>query len=96
MSNLGLQIVYRELNRHPDVRCERFFLERGAPGRSVESNSALSEFDVWAFSIPFELDYLNLPKFFSHLNIPSLSGERGPRDPIVMAGGIAPPPTPNR
>lgn len=56
----------------------------------MESNSALSEFDVWAFSIPFELDYLNLPKFFSHLNIPSLSGERGPRDPIVMAGGIAP------
>jgi len=90
MSNLGFQIVYRELNRHPDVRCERFFLEGNVPGRSIESNSALSEFDVWAFSIPFELDYLNLPIFLSYFNIPFLSSERGPRDPIIMAGGIAP------
>jgi radical SAM superfamily enzyme YgiQ (UPF0313 family) len=91
MSNLGFQIIYRELNRHPDVRCERFLLDRdGMPERSVETGSSLSEFDIWAFSIPFELDYLNLPKMLSHFGVSPFSRDRKPRSPLIVAGGIAP------
>src|SRR5688572_30947257 len=69
MSNLGFQGVYRMLNELPDVVCERVFLpedvhseeiERtGRPLASFESGTELRRFDMIAFSILFENDYLH-------------------------------------
>src|SRR5215471_15456235 len=64
MSNLGFQTVYRLLNAHPDVVCERFFLppkqELAALTASraalltLESQTPVADFDIVAFSISFE------------------------------------------
>src|SRR3990167_5769132 len=67
MSNLGFQTVYRLFNAEPDIVCERVFLppkselaEQVASGArlvTIESQTAVSEFDVLAFSVSFEWDY---------------------------------------
>jgi radical SAM superfamily enzyme YgiQ (UPF0313 family) len=99
MSNLGFQTVYALLNRHDDVRCERAFLpdraemaelqRRGGRLPSLESGSPLDSFDIVAFSVSFENDYLNLPRLLSLGAIPPLSRERGDGHPLVMGGGAA-------
>ena len=91
MSSLGYQLIYRLMNRHPDVGCERIFLdEKGQPTPSLETGRRISDFDLLAFSISFELDYFNLPKLLRRAGTPLLSRDRGRYDPIVIAGGIAP------
>ncbi len=40
MSNLGFQWVYRLFNRVPDLVCERFFHEEGAPAVTFETRNA--------------------------------------------------------
>ena len=54
MSNLGFQTIYDHLNRIPDVSCQRIFLSQ--PPRSLERGNLLSDFDILAFSISYELD----------------------------------------
>src|SRR5438128_10570353 len=70
MSNLGFQTVYRLFNAQPDIVCERVFLPpkqelaeqlaAHAPLLTVESQSPVAEFDVLAFSVSFEWDYVNV------------------------------------
>jgi len=90
MSNLGFQVVYEILNRREDIVAERFFLpEEGERLCSVESNASLDQFDIIAFSISFENDYINILRILELGGIPLLSEER--KDfvyPIVMAGGV--------
>src|SRR5881296_4174972 len=60
MSNLGFQTVYRLFNEQEDVVCERVFLPgrqelqaqlaSGRPLRTIESNTPVRNFDVFAFS----------------------------------------------
>src|SRR6201986_5020662 len=69
MSNLGFQTVYRLLNSQDDVVCERVFLppkqelaelvKSRTPLVTLESQSPVGEFDVFAFSVSFEWDYVN-------------------------------------
>src|SRR5256885_1956125 len=80
MSNLGLQAVYQLFNAHAGVTCERVFLpdpdieqeiERTrTPLLSLESETPISEFDIVAFSVSFETDYLNIPKLLRLSKIP--------------------------
>jgi len=98
MDNLGFQTVYRLLNQHPSVLCERAFLpdpgDEGffSPGPlslfSIESQQPLREFDVIAFSISFENDYLHLLKMLDMAGIRLLSLERNESDPLIVGGGI--------
>ena len=100
MSNLGFQIIYQLLNSSPDVVCERAFLpERelleehrrtNTPLLSLESQRPLSQFQILAFSLPYENDYLNLLQILHWGRVPLRSEERTPRDPLVVAGGAAP------
>src|SRR5512139_1553065 len=70
MSNLGFQTVYRLFNAQPDIVCERVFLppkqelaallESNAPLVTLESQTPVNEFDVFAFSVSFEWDYVNV------------------------------------
>ncbi len=99
MGNLGFQAVYRLLNDRADVVCERAFLPDPDDLReyeksrtqllSLESQRPLADFDVIAFSVSFENDYLNIPRIFYLAGIPPLSAERPGSAPLVMAGGAA-------
>ncbi len=98
MSNLGLQTVYQMLNSRDDSLCERFFLpdpedldehrRSGFPLVSVESQRPLADFDMVAFSISFENDYLNLPVIFELGRVPLWREERNERHPLVICGGV--------
>lgn len=98
MDNLGFQTVYRLLNQHPSVLCERVFLpdpgDEGffAPGPlslfSLESQQPLREFDIVAFSISFENDYPHILKMLDMARIKLLSHDRDESDPIIIGGGI--------
>ena len=98
MSNLGVQAVYQLLNRRADTLCERFFLpdaedlaehrRTGFPLISLETRRPLADFDLIAFSISFENDYLNLPVLFELGQLPLWREERDARHPLVLAGGV--------
>ena len=98
MSNLGLQTVYRMLNCGGDPLCERFVVpdpedldehrRTGFPLVSVETQSPLDEFDLVAFSISFENDYLNLPILFELGRLPIWQDDRSGRHPLILCGGV--------
>ena len=103
MANLGFQTVYAILNKEPDVLCERAVfpepdeLERlrrtGAPLTTLESERPLADFEVMAFSVPFEANLVQLAGMLELAKIPLKAANRakaaGPPGPLVMAGGIA-------
>lgn len=96
MSNLGFQLLYGILNAPPDVVCERAFLPEGERYekssrqlRSLESNKPLAQFQIIAFSIPFENDFLNCLSILEMAKIPLRAEARDQRSPLVVAGGAA-------
>jgi radical SAM superfamily enzyme YgiQ (UPF0313 family) len=99
MSNLGFQAVYAMMNAFPEILCERAFLpdpdemreyqESRTPLLSLDSQQPLSGFDIVAFSVSFESDYLNIPAIFRLAGIPCYSSERSEKNPLVIAGGAA-------
>jgi len=99
MSNLGFQTVYALFASAAGILCERAFLpERagpdgrrrdGAPILSLESRRPLADFDVIAFSVSFEPDYVNIPLMLSRSRIPVPAAERNGSHPLVVAGGAA-------
>ncbi len=98
MSNLGFLSVHHWLNQREDTLCERFFLpdpedlaehkKGNVPLFSIESQRSLAEFDVVAFSISFENDYLNLPILFELGRVPWEKEDRNEQTPLLMAGGV--------
>ncbi len=100
MSNLGFQTIYRLLNSMDGVLAERAFLPEKEDLReyedsrtllfTLESERPLRDFDIIAFSLSFEEDYLNIPLILRLGGIPLFSAERGEGSPLILAGGIAP------
>jgi len=93
MSNLGFQTIYRLLNQTDGVVCERFFLFDFPPytgTRTLESDRNIKDFDLIAFSVPFELDYPHVLELLKSSHIPLLSSERTAKSPLIIAGGVAP------
>ncbi len=99
MSNLGLQVLYRILNLSPDTTCERVFLpgtkeiqhliNTGKKLTSLESGQPFSSFNIIAFSLSFENDYLNILTMLSLGKIPLLQTSRSSFHPLIIAGGIS-------
>src|SRR5438128_2952320 len=97
MSNLGFQPIYRLLNAEDDIVCERFFLPRKqqlaeqlaakTPLLTLESQTPVSEFDVVAFSVSFEWDYVNVLTLLRLAGIPCHAAERTARHPLIVIGG---------
>jgi radical SAM superfamily enzyme YgiQ (UPF0313 family) len=55
----------------------------------MESGKPLTQFKIIAFSIPFEIDFLNLLSILQLAKIPLKAQERDHRHPLVVAGGAA-------
>lgn len=99
MANLGFQAMYELFNRIPEVSCERVFLpderemreyeKSRQPLLSMESQTRVRDFDVVAFSISFETDYLNMVRILSMSGVPLWSRNRTKHDPMVVMGGAA-------
>ena len=97
MSNLGFQTVYRLFNAQDDVVCERVFLppkqelaelvNSRTPLLTLESQSPVGEFDVLAFSVSFEWDYVNVLTLLRLAGIPIHASERTERHPLIVVGG---------
>ena len=97
MASLGYQLVYRMLNELPSASCERVFLpdaididEHARTHTEIftlESLRPLSEFHALAFSISFEIDYINVVRMLDLTNLSVLSVDRDDYDPIIIAGG---------
>ncbi|HEX9116348.1 MAG TPA: B12-binding domain-containing radical SAM protein, partial [Anaerolineae bacterium] len=110
MSSLALHILYRAFNARPDVACERAFWDpaaakRGTPLIALESQADLAAFDVWAFTVSFEMDYFHIAAMLAQAGVPLLAEERRrssgepatrrgaavaeARWPLLIAGGPA-------
>jgi radical SAM superfamily enzyme YgiQ (UPF0313 family) len=99
MANLGLHTMYELFNRIPEVSCERVFLPDPAdlaeyeksrtPLLSLETQTPVRNFDVVAFSISFETDYLNMARMLQLSGIPVWSKDRNHFHPLIVMGGAA-------
>lgn len=97
MSNLGLQIIYEEINEREDSVAERVFLpskkemeayERTrTPLMSVESQRYLCDFEVIGMDITFEMDYFHIPWILKAGQVAVRAEHRREHDPIVIGGG---------
>lgn len=99
MANLGLHTMYELFNSIPGVACERVFLPDGDELKeyersrsrlmSLESQTPVTDFDVVAFSISFETDYLNMASMLELSGIPVWARDRNHFHPLVIMGGAA-------
>jgi radical SAM family uncharacterized protein len=99
LPNLGVMILYEELNKRADALCERAYLpwldmeiamrENGIPLYSLESKTPLAQFDLIGFTLPYETLYTNVLNALDLAGIPLHTDERGDNHPIIIAGGHA-------
>ncbi len=90
MSSLGFQTVFWELSCRAGLSCQRAFVSRGKQrGRSWETGRLLSSFDLVAFSLSYELDYVAALAMMQGAGIPLRHEERKEGHPLMVAGGIA-------
>lgn len=90
MSNLGFQYIYREINNRTDSCGERFFLpDKNNKLLSIETKKNLKSFDIIAFSLIYEIDYINILKILDLSEIPRFSKDRLEKYPLIIAGGPA-------
>lgn len=98
MSNLGVHRIYSLLNARNDTVCERVFLpdeddleeyaRSGTKLFALESGRPVRDFDILAFSVSFEQDYLHVLEMLRLAGIPADKRERSGDDPLVLLGGI--------
>lgn len=99
MSNIGMRILYATMNQMPGVWCERVFApwgdmeqemrKAGIPLYALESGDPVSDFDVVAFSLGYEMAYPAVLNMLDLAGIPLRSADRPELTPLVMAGGTA-------
>jgi len=99
MSNLGMRIIYSQLNTFPDVVCERAFMpdedlhmylkEHKKRLFSLETKTDLCNFEIVGFNLNYELNYTN---FLTMLSLGGLEIKTHDRkDVIILGGSIANP-----
>lgn len=98
MSNLGMRILYGIMNSMDGVWCERVFTpwgdmedamkEHNLPLWSLESKTAVKDFDMIAFTLGYEMSYSNVLNMLRLAGISLHSEERQGLKNIVFAGGV--------
>ncbi len=99
MSNLGMGILYSTMNELSYVWCERVYApwgdmyelmkQNGIPLYALESGDPISEHDVLAFSIGYEMAYSTVLDMIDMAGLPIHSADRQGLLPLVIAGGTA-------
>ncbi len=97
MSNMGISILYDQLNQRNDILAERVFApwkdmsvmmrEKGIPLFSLETKHSLVDFDIIGFSLGYELGYTNVLNMLDLAQIPVFSADRDDSHPLIIAGG---------
>ena len=97
MSNLGMAILYHSMNALDFAWVERVYApwgdmydemkRAGIPLYALESGDSVSEFDVVAFSIGYEMAYTTVLDMLDMSGIPVRSADRPDLLPLVIAGG---------
>ncbi len=97
MSHHGLQVLYSLMNRREDWCAERVFTpwpdmeallrKHEIPLYSLETFTALSEFDVIGLSLQYEISSPNVLTMIDLGGIPLEAADRTMADPLVLGGG---------
>jgi radical SAM family uncharacterized protein len=97
VSNVGLKILYDQVNQRADALAERAYAPwtdfeakmraHQIPLYALESKRPLKDFDIIAFSIPYETLYTNTLNVIDLAGIPVRSNERTLEHPLIIAGG---------
>ena len=99
MSNLGMRILYGVMNQMEGVWCERVFApwgdmeeemrQAGIPLFGLESGDPITNFDIVAFSVGYEMAFTAILNMLDLARIPLRSAQRDGLTPLVIAGGTA-------
>ena len=99
MSNLGMRILYGVMNGMDGVWCERVFAPWGdmeeemrkadMPLFALESGDTITDFDIVAFSVGYEMAFPAILNMLDLARIPLHASERTGLSPLVIAGGTA-------
>ena len=99
MSNLGMRILYGVMNNIEGVWCERCFAPWGdmeqemrnanIPLYALESFDPITDFDIIAFSIGYEMAFPAMVDMLDLAGVPLHASERTALTPLVVAGGTA-------
>jgi len=97
MSHIGYQVLYAIVNELDWAAAERAYApwpdmqarlrQNDIPLYTLESTRPVREFDIVGFSLQYEMLYTNVLAMLDLAAIPLAAAERGPRDPIIVAGG---------
>ena len=97
MSNLGMRILYGIINKMDGVWCERVFAPwsdmesemrtNGIPLWALESGDPVSDFDVIAFTLGYEMAYTTVLNMLDLSGIALRAADRLEAFPLVIAGG---------
>ena len=99
MSNLGMRILYGVMNQMDGVWCERVFApwgdmeeemrKAGMPLFALESGDPITNFDIVAFSVGYEMAFTAILNMLDLAGIPLRSAQRDGLTPLVIASGTA-------
>lgn len=99
MSNLGMRILYGVMNAMDGVWCQRVFAPWGdmeeemrrahMPLFALESGDPITDFDIVAFSVGYEMAFTAILNMLDLAGIPLHSADRPDLTPLVIAGGTA-------
>ncbi|HSN77015.1 MAG TPA: TIGR03960 family B12-binding radical SAM protein [Anaerolineae bacterium] len=97
MSNLGLAILYDQINQRPEMLAERVYApwtdmeaelrDASVPLYSLETRHALADFDIVGFSLPYEQLYTNVLNILDLAGLPLRAEQRTAEHPLILAGG---------
>jgi radical SAM family uncharacterized protein len=97
MSHLGCQIIYWLCNHTPGVTAERAYCPwidaekrmraRNIPLFTWDNRRQVSEADIFAVSLQYEMAYTNILTLLDLAGIPLRSADRDNTHPLIVAGG---------
>ena len=98
MSNVGMRILYGVMNEMEGVWCQRVFhpwgdmeakmREHGLPLWALESQKAVKDFDMIAFTIGYEMAYTSIVNMLDLAGVPIYAKDRKGLEQMVFAGGV--------
>ena len=99
MSNLGIMLLYEQINNQADMLAERVFSpwkdmetimrERDLPLYSLESKHRIRDFDLLGISLPYEQLFTNVLNMLDLAGMPIRNVDRDETYPLIIAGGHA-------